>query len=50
MPVPRELLDTSDPACNDQIAARESNSDWKFEHLEELWASKDALAAAATPR
>ncbi len=48
MPVPIEVLDTSDPRCNDQIAARESNAVWKFPHLEELWAGREALAAPAS--
>ena len=47
MPVPVELLDTSDPRCGDQIAARESNAVWKFTHLDELWAGRDVLATAA---
>ena len=50
MPVPLELLDTSDARCSDQISARESNEVWKFPHLEELWAGRDALAAAAGSR
>jgi putative nucleotidyltransferase with HDIG domain len=50
MPVPHELLDTSDPQCRDTIAARESNALWKFEHLDELWAGHDALADAAAGR
>jgi len=47
MPVPPELFDTSDARCTDHIATRESNDIWKFPHLEELWAGRDALAAAA---
>ena len=50
MPVPIELLDTSDPRCGDQIAVRESNAVWKFPHLDELWAGRDALTAAAASR
>jgi HD-GYP domain-containing protein (c-di-GMP phosphodiesterase class II) len=50
MPVTIELLDTGDAACNDAIAARESNDTWKFPHLDELWAGRDALAAAANGR
>ena len=50
MPVPLELLDTSDARCSDQISARESNEVWKFPHLEELWAGRDALAATAGSR
>lgn len=37
MPIPVETLDLSKPHCNDQIAARESPSDWGFTHLDELW-------------
>ena len=47
MPLPVELIDTSDARANDQIAARESNAEWKFQHLDELWAGRDALNAAA---
>jgi len=50
MRVPVELLDTSDAACADQIAVRESNAEWKFQHLDELWAGPDALSAAAATR
>jgi putative nucleotidyltransferase with HDIG domain len=41
--IPPELLDLSNPACTDRIAARESNAQWKFTHLDELWAGPDAL-------
>lgn len=41
--IPPELLDLSSPACSDRIAARESNAQWKFTHLDELWAGADAL-------
>jgi HD-GYP domain-containing protein (c-di-GMP phosphodiesterase class II) len=47
MPVATELVDTSDPRCGDAIVARESNAVWKFQHLSELWAGPEALAAAA---
>ena len=50
MPVPTELLDTGDARCNDGIAARESNETWKFPHLDELWAGRDALATMASGR
>ena len=50
MPVPIELLDTGDARCIDQIAARESNETWKFPHLDELWAGRDALPATAAGR
>ncbi len=41
--IPPELLDLSNPACSDRIAARESNAQWKFTHLNELWAGPDVL-------
>jgi putative nucleotidyltransferase with HDIG domain len=41
--IPPEVLDLSNPSCSDRIAARESNAQWKFTHLDELWAGVDAL-------
>lgn len=38
-----ELLDLSRPDCRDRIAGRESNAQWKFTHLNELWAGPEAL-------
>jgi putative nucleotidyltransferase with HDIG domain len=38
-----ELLDLSSSACSDRIAARESNAQWKFTHLDELWAGPESL-------
>ena len=43
MPVPIELVDLSAPGCADAIAARESNAQWKFPHLDELWAGPEVL-------
>ncbi len=43
MPIPIELLDLSSAGCIDAIAARESNAQWKFPHLDELWAGPDVL-------
>ncbi|MEO8153277.1 MAG: HD-GYP domain-containing protein [Rhizobacter sp.] len=43
MHITPELLDLSNASCSDRIAARESNAQWKFTHLEELWAGADAL-------
>ncbi len=43
MPIAIELLDLSSAGCNDGIAARESNAQWKFPHLDELWAGPDVL-------
>jgi putative nucleotidyltransferase with HDIG domain len=47
--IPPELLDLSQPGCNDRIAARESNAQWKFSHLDELWAGPDTLRRAGVP-
>ncbi len=44
MPLPPHLLDLSKPGCVDRIVGRESNSVWKFRHLDTLWASPEALA------
>jgi len=41
--VPPEILNLANPACADRIAARESNAQWKFTQLDELWAGPDAL-------
>jgi putative nucleotidyltransferase with HDIG domain len=41
--IPPELLDLSSPSCTDRIAARESNAQWKFTHLDELWAGPEVL-------
>jgi HD-GYP domain-containing protein (c-di-GMP phosphodiesterase class II) len=38
-----KLLDLSSPSCNDAILGRESNEQWKFQNLDELWAGADAL-------
>lgn len=43
MPVPVELLDLSASSCSDAIVARESNVQWKFPHLDELWAGPEIL-------
>ena len=44
LPVARELLDLNAPGCNDRIVGRESNADWKFSGLDELWAGAEVLA------
>ena len=41
--IPPEMLNLANPACTDRIAARESNTQWKFARLDELWAGPDAL-------
>lgn len=41
--IPPEVLDLSHPSCHDRIAARESNAQWQFPHLNELWAGADTL-------
>jgi len=43
MPIAVELVDLGAPGCHDAIAARESNAQWKFPHLDELWAGPDML-------
>lgn len=43
MHVPPELVDLSRPGCADRIAGRESNHEWKFKHLDGLWAGIDVL-------
>ena len=37
------LIDLSDGRCTDAIVGRESNSTWKFTHLDALWAGEDVL-------
>jgi HD-GYP domain-containing protein (c-di-GMP phosphodiesterase class II) len=43
MPIPIELVDLSSAGCSDAIVARESNAQWKFPHLDELWAGPEVL-------
>jgi putative nucleotidyltransferase with HDIG domain len=43
MPIRPEMVDLSSSLCQDAIAARESNAQWKFPHLDELWAGADNL-------
>jgi hypothetical protein len=43
MRVTPRLIDLSDVKCKDAIIGRESNSTWKFTHLDELWAGEDVL-------
>lgn len=43
LPISVEILDLARLECTDRISGRESNSIWKFPHLESLWASTDAL-------
>jgi HD-GYP domain-containing protein (c-di-GMP phosphodiesterase class II) len=43
MPIAPELVDLSSSLCQDAIAGRESNKEWKFPHLDELWAGVDNL-------
>lgn len=38
-----EVLDLASPAVTDRIAGRESNAEWKFTNLDELWAGPDVL-------
>jgi putative nucleotidyltransferase with HDIG domain len=41
--IPPEILDLARPGCSERIIARESNRNWKFKHLDELWAGADVL-------
>jgi len=43
LPIPPEVIDLAAPGCSDAIAARESNQQWKFPHLDELWAGAETL-------
>ena len=43
MPISIELVDLSSAGCSDAIVARESNAQWKFPHLDELWAGPEVL-------
>jgi HD-GYP domain-containing protein (c-di-GMP phosphodiesterase class II) len=43
MPVPIEVLDTSLRSCSDRIIARESNQQWQFKQLDELWAGREVV-------
>lgn len=36
LPVPPELIDLGRPRCSDRIVGRESNENWKFQHLADL--------------
>jgi putative nucleotidyltransferase with HDIG domain len=46
MHIPPELIDLSRPGCSDAIAGRESNRQWNFARLDELWAGADVLRQA----
>jgi putative nucleotidyltransferase with HDIG domain len=37
------LIDLSEARCTDRIVGRESNDQWKFTHLNELWAGEETL-------
>jgi len=43
MPIPVEVIDLGASGCSDAISARESNAQWKFPHLDELWAGAETL-------
>lgn len=43
MHITPELIDLSRPGCTDRITGRESNHEWKFTHLDELWAGAEVL-------
>ncbi len=38
-----EVIDLSRTGCADRITGRESNREWKFAHLDELWAGPEVL-------
>ena len=46
MHIPPELVDLARPGCSDAIAGRESNRQWNFARLDELWAGADVLRQA----
>jgi HD-GYP domain-containing protein (c-di-GMP phosphodiesterase class II) len=43
MRIPPERLDLSRPGCSDRIVGRESNADYGFTGLDELWLDPDVL-------
>jgi putative nucleotidyltransferase with HDIG domain len=43
MPIAPEVVDLASSLCQDAIAGRESNAQWRFPHLNELWAGIDTL-------
>ena len=46
MHFPPETIDLARQGCSDGIVGRESNREWKFAHLDELWAGADVLRQA----
>ena len=46
MHLPPELIDLARAGCNDRIVGRESNREWKFSQLDELWAGSEVLRQA----
>jgi putative nucleotidyltransferase with HDIG domain len=50
MHIPPELIDLSHSSCHDRIMGRESNAQWKFTHLDELWAGIDTLKRVGLAR
>ena len=49
LPVTPEFIDLNLAGCTEKIIARESNSVWKFKHLDELWAGSENLKKAGCP-
>jgi HD-GYP domain-containing protein (c-di-GMP phosphodiesterase class II) len=43
MPITPVVLDLADPRCSDRITGRESNTVWRFPHLDSLWAGDAVL-------
>jgi HD-GYP domain-containing protein (c-di-GMP phosphodiesterase class II) len=47
LPVALEVIDLSQPGCTERIVGRESNAEWKFGHLDQLWSGQDAMVKSA---
>lgn len=47
MPLTPEVIDLNQPGCSERIIGRESNAEWKFKHLIELWAGPGVMARMA---
>lgn len=43
LPIPPQLIDLSAGTTQDAIVGRESNKQWNFPHLDELWAGPETL-------
>lgn len=38
LPLPQQVIDLSQPGCNDRIIGRENSENWGFRQLDDLWA------------